>query len=107
MGYAYYEIIRPDQSVTAKPMKRGYSVECKCHKRGCKNKIDRGLARLCYYCTWYFCADHLTYAYCQHDEPIETDCFAGEGSQMCEKCAKEMEKLAVHDTQFCSHALEV
>lgn len=103
MGYAYYEINRPDQSAIDKPMKRGYSVECKCHKTGCKKKINRGLAHLCYSCTWYFCGDHLTGAYCQHDEPIEAECFAGEGQQLCEKCTTNLEKLALHDNEYCNH----
>lgn len=88
MGYAYYEIKRPNGI----PMKRGYSVDCKCHKRGCQERIDRGIAYLCYSCTWYFCEEHKTTAYCNHDEPIEVECFAGEGSQVCEKCAKELER---------------
>ncbi len=85
MGYSYYEI---------GGMKRGYAVNCKCHFRGCKEKIDRGLAYLCYACSWYFCGKHLTWACCEeHDEMITAMCFAGEGEQLCIKCAKELEKL--------------
>ena len=87
MGYAYYEISTPE----GKSMKRGYGVSCKCHKRGCKEKIDRGLAYLCYNCTQYFCEEHLTFAYDKNDNPIEASCFAGESSQVCEECAKELE----------------
>jgi len=90
MGYGYYEINRFD---TNKPMKRGYGVRCKCHQRGCKERIDRGLAYLCYYCGWYFCGKHLTMAYCTaHDEPRKIECFAGVSSQVCERCRKELEK---------------
>ena len=90
MGYTYYE--EPDFE-TGKPMKRGYGVSCKCHHRGCKNKIDRGLAYLCYSCGRYFCEEHLTEAWDEEkDEPIEFDCFAGESSQVCYKCCKEYER---------------
>ena len=83
MGYAYYEIGRFD---TNKPMKRGYSVSCKCHERGCKEKIGRGLAYLCYNCGWYFCPEHLTVI----DTKVE--CFAGESDQVCKKCIRELEE---------------
>lgn len=75
MGYSYYEI---------DGMKRGYGVSCKCHKRGCKERIDRGLAYLCYGCTQYFCSKHLFYSDVKHD------CFAGSNSQVCEKCLNEV-----------------
>lgn len=88
MGYGYYEISRPD----GQAMKRGYQVGCKCHKRGCKEKIDRGMAYLCYSCTWYFCEKHRASAYCdKHDKPIEIECFTGASNQMCERCAKIQE----------------
>lgn len=87
MGYAYYEINRPN----GKKMKRGYGVPCKCHKYGCTKKIDRGLAYLCYNCTEYFCEEHLDMAFDKNDNVIEAECFAGSGSQLCEKCAKELE----------------
>lgn len=89
MGYSYYEKNRFDSGI---PMKRGYGVLCKCHKRSCQEKIDRGLAYLCYRCGWYFCEKHLTWAYDEKDNPIEFECFAGESNQVCEKCAKEIEK---------------
>lgn len=73
MGYALYEI---------DGMRRGYAVSCKCHKRGCKEKINRGLAYLCYECTQYFCYAHLYYGVTEHE------CFAGSSMQVCEKCSK-------------------
>ena len=93
MGYAYYEIYRPDQNYDQKPMKRGYGVSGVCHSKGCKEKIDRGMGYLCYLCTWYFCGKHLSIAYCQkHDESIEAECFAGESSQVCGGCRDDLEK---------------
>ena len=92
MGYAYYEINRFDSNI---PMKRGYAVSCKCHKRGCKNQIDRGVSYLCFNCGWYFCGEHMRNAYCEkHDHRLLADCFVGEGSQMCDKCVVEYEKYA-------------
>ena len=91
MGYGYYEIANPH---TMRIMKRGYGVRCKCHSRGCKEEIDRGLAYLCYQCTWYFCGKHMAAfgAYCEkHDEAIEVGCFAGEGTQFCFPCVKKLE----------------
>lgn len=79
MGYAYYEIMTPD----GKPMKRGYGVRCKCHARGCKEKIDRGMGYLCYECTWYFCGNHLEYA------KKHVECFAGSSRQVCVFCLKK------------------
>lgn len=63
MGYAYYEITRPNGDRIA----AGYSVEAVCEKDGCKAKIDRGLAYLCgkdprgddHGCGGYFCEQHL------------------------------------------------
>lgn len=89
MGYGYYEI--PDPA-TGKMMKRGYGVRCKCHKRGCPKRIDRGLAYLCYSCTWYFCGEHLTVATNRADALIESECFAGHSSQVCDACARQMEQ---------------
>lgn len=89
MGYGYYEIETPD----GKPMKRGYSVSCKCHARGCKEKIDRGLAYLCYFCTLYFCGSHRTWA------DKKGECFAGESDQACLKCAKEVEQGETEDVE--------
>lgn len=80
MGYGYYEIDTPE----GKPMKRGYGVQCKCHQRGCKKQIDRGLAYLCYSCTQYFCGKHLTFW------AGEYECFAGMSTQCCKKCASEV-----------------
>lgn len=82
MGYGYYEI---------DGMKRGYTVACKCHQRGCKERIDRGLSYLCYSCTWYFCGKHLTIATDSRDDLMNIDCFAGQSSQVCFRCAKELE----------------
>lgn len=100
MGYAYYEIYRPGQPYTTnqKPMKRGYAISCKCHAYGCQERIDRGMAYLCYSCTWYFCEKHRTMAFCEHDEAIENECFVGESSQVCLICCKWLEKHAE-----CSH----
>lgn len=93
MGYGYYEINTPE----GKPMKRGYGVRCKCHQRGCTKQIDRGLAYLCYSCTWYFCErEHLTRAWDENDDPIEFDCFAGVSSQCCIKCSKEAKKSELY-----------
>jgi hypothetical protein len=83
MGYGFYEI---------DGRKRGYGVRCKCHKRGCAARIDRGLFYLCYACTWYFCADHLTVAGDQ--DYLTAECFAGEGRQVCERCARQLERAA-------------
>jgi hypothetical protein len=87
MGYAYYE---------REGMKRGYSVRCKCHQRGCAEKIDRGLSYLCYSCLWYFCGKHLTVAQDPNDDDklIEFDCFAGVSSQCCASCATRAQKEA-------------
>lgn len=86
MGYGYYEI---------DGRKRGYSVRCKCHKRGCPERIDRGLSHLCSCCTWYFCGKHLTTAYDQDDNAIEVQCFTGLGSQVCQRCADHLEEDAL------------
>lgn len=84
MGYALYEI---------DGMKRGYGVGCKCYKRGCKEKIDRGLGYLCYHCTQYFCGKHTDFAYSKDgNTEIEVECFAGTSNQVCEKCAKYIEE---------------
>ncbi|MER5875479.1 hypothetical protein ABT119_06060 [Streptomyces sp. NPDC001910] len=63
MGYAYYEITRPNGDRIA----AGYSVEAVCEAKGCTAKIDRGLAYLCgkdprgdeHGCSGYFCEQHL------------------------------------------------
>lgn len=81
MGYAYYEI---------DGMRRGYSVECKCHERGCPKRIDRGLSYLCHSCSWYFCGEHLTEVWV-NDEPVEFTCSFATGFSICHKCAKEFE----------------
>ena|SRR5690606_10953422 len=95
MAYAYYEINRPD----GRPMKRGYSVECKCHFYGCTNRIDRGLNYLCYHCTWYYCAAHRTCIFDRNEDAIDFDCFAGQDSQICKKCEKDLlkDKLFIED----------
>lgn len=85
MGYSFYERNTP----LGKPMKRGYAIACKCHKKGCNKEIDRGLSYLCYSCTYYFCEEHRTVVYNKNDEAEEFDCFAGRGVQICEKCEKE------------------
>ncbi len=86
MGYAFYKIAG---------MNRGYGVRCKCHKRGCSKKIDRGLAYLCYCCTWYFCDKHLTVPFDSNDESIKVECFAGEDSQVCLKCCEQLEETSI------------
>ena len=73
MGYALYEI---------DGMRRGYAVQCKCHQRGCKTRIDRGMAYLCYECTQYFCYGHLVY------DEVEHECFAGNSAQVCLRCCQ-------------------
>jgi hypothetical protein len=65
--------------------KVGYSVAAKCDKRGCKTKIDRGLAYCCgdmhggddKHCGGYFCYEHLTYA-------------DGVQGQICVDCASKL-----------------
>lgn len=71
MGYAFYEI---------DGMERGYGVDDTCTADGCAEPIDRGLAYLCYRCTFYFCGKHLHYGERKHD------CFAGESTQVCDAC---------------------
>lgn len=90
MGYAYYEIARPDQPY-GKTMKRGYSVVGYCHKPACRVRVDRGFGYLCYECTWYYCSAHLNYS------QFEAECFAGVSSQVCEKCVKLLEKYHFND----------
>jgi hypothetical protein len=49
----------------------GYSISATCDKKGCKTKIDRGLAFVCgnmhgggeHGCGGYFCEDHLACGY--------------------------------------------
>jgi len=97
MGYAYYEIERFNSN---KLMKRGYSVLSKCHKKGCDERIDRGIAYLCYNCGWYFCGKHLTFVMnTDGDEFLQFDCFAGRSGQVCEKCAKEFEESDIRSLE--------
>jgi hypothetical protein len=78
MGYAHYEITRPD-GIT---IEAGYGVEAVCEEEGCKAKIDRGLGYLCgkdpggdeHGCGGYFCGEHLT------------------GGQQCSRCAEAADK---------------
>lgn len=86
MGYPYYEI---------EERKRDYGVRCKCHNRGCPERIDRGLSFLCHCCTWYFCRAHLTTAWDQDDNMIEVDSFAGKSGQVCQRCADHLEADAL------------
>lgn len=79
MGYGRY-----DFEDGAGP--RGYSVEDFCHAEGCGEKINRGLAFLCYSCDGYFCPAHQTVAFGPDDEPIEFENFAGTSQQCCHKC---------------------
>ena len=79
MGYGRYTIGGKE---------RGYMVPDVCNHPGCEEKIDRGLDYLCYRCEGYFCDAHLTVAFCEHDEPVEFDCFAGKNSQCCLKCTE-------------------
>ncbi|MEU0831279.1 hypothetical protein [Streptomyces sp. NPDC005969] len=63
MGYAFYEITRPNGETT----EAGYDVEAVCERNGCEAKIDRGLAYLCgktpggdeHGCGGYFCENDL------------------------------------------------
>lgn len=63
MGYARYEIIRPNGD----RIEAGYAVPAECEEEGCGAKIDRGLAYLCgkdprgddHGCGGYFCEEHL------------------------------------------------
>lgn len=93
MGYAYYEIKLPASN---RILKRGYGVHCKCHFRGCNEQIDRGLSYLCYNCTWYFCGKHTTQMWDPRegvDNILEIECFAGESSQVCQKCEVDLLKF--------------
>ena len=66
--------------------KVGYAVRATCDKRGCKEKIDRGLAYVCGpmhgggdgFCGRYFCYAHLV--------------MAAEG-QLCEECYAAIESV--------------
>lgn len=68
----------------------GYTVPCKCHKRGCPERIDRGLSYVCggmhegdlYGCGYYFCENHLN---------IVSD--GSEYHQLCEKCAEYFQEV--------------
>ncbi|MDN3244141.1 hypothetical protein [Streptomyces sp. ZSW22] len=63
MGYARYEITRPNGD----RIEAGYAVQAVCEKDGCEAQIDRGLAYLCgkdprgddHGCGGYFCENHL------------------------------------------------
>jgi len=78
MGYAHYEITRPD-GIT---IEAGYGVEAVCEETGCKAKIDRGLGYLCgkdpggdeHGCGGYFCEQHLY------------------GDNQCKPCAEAADK---------------
>jgi hypothetical protein len=76
MGYALYDLGDGHGE-------RGFGVPDMCSFRGCGEKIDRGMAYLCYSCTRYWCAAHLTFS----DE--EFDCFAGLSSQCCHSCLRK------------------
>jgi hypothetical protein len=78
MGYAHYEF---EDGYGP----RGYAVEAKCDHAGCEVQIDHGVAYLCYRCQGYFCAEHLTFA------EVDQECFAGESSQVCQKCCAEID----------------
>lgn len=61
----------------------GYFVAAVCDEKGCKKKIDRGLAYVCGRmhggedgCGGYFCASHLFFA-------------KGSGAQKCSRCLDE------------------
>jgi hypothetical protein len=68
----------------------GYGVSCKCHKRGCQEKIDRGLSYVCggmheggeYGCGYYFCGSHL---------------FMSDYGLLCDKCFESLEKAIAED----------
>lgn len=83
MGYGYYEIPTP---MSRRDIPRGYGVSDKCNQRGCRERINRGLAYLCYECTWYFCEKHLGYS------EREVECFAGVSGQVCKKCRDILER---------------
>ncbi|GGQ83703.1 hypothetical protein [Streptomyces flaveolus] len=78
MGYARYEITRPNGD----RIEAGYAVEAQCEKDGCDARIDRGLAYLCgkdprgddHGCGGYFCEKHLT------------------GANQCEPCAAKADE---------------
>lgn len=88
MGYGYY--IR-EHAITGKMIRRGYYIQGVCHDRHCHEKIDRGLAYLCYRCSDYFCGKHLMYS----DYP--QSCFAGEGKQVCDECYDIIEIEHAHE----------
>lgn len=78
MGYSRYEIDGKE---------RGYGVPDVCNHEGCEQKINRGMAYLCYGCTGYFCYDHLIFGEDKYE------CFAGKSSQICSACLdKEIDK---------------
>lgn len=83
MGYASFDL---DDG--AGP--RGYAVPDICRHSGCQERINRGMAYLCYGCAKYFCEKHLTGSYDKDDDPIEFDCYAGVDSQCCFRCAQEV-----------------
>lgn len=87
MGYSLYEFADGHGP-------RGYSVEATCAAPDCSEPIDKGLAYLCYGCTDYFCAKHLTFAWMPDgDTTIRFDCFAGQSNQCCDKCAESSSNL--------------
>lgn len=70
--------------------KVGYAVRAKCDKKGCKEKIDRGLAYVCggmhgggeYGCGGYFCENHLRSFWIEN----------GPKGSFCLECAEELDK---------------
>lgn len=68
----------------------GYSVNAICDAKGCKVKIDRGLAYVCggmhdggdFGCGKYFCSKHRTWAEISADRAVE----------FCKPCAKAVPK---------------
>lgn len=91
MGYAYYEVNTP----LGRKMTRGYSVACKCHYRGCKTKIDRGLAYMCAECTWYFCSEHLLVRFSELVDRYRSDpspMSTPYERQRCERCCTQIAK---------------
>lgn len=80
MGYARYEITRPNGD----RIEAGYAVETNCDETGCKAKIDRGLAYLCgkdprgdeHGCGGHFCEQHLY------------------GDQQCKRCSDAATKAS-------------
>ncbi len=76
----------------------GYEVLAKCEQRGCKERIDRGLAFACgdmhgsddISCDGYFCAKHLRYS-------VRWD--TGASVSLCAACAASNDASAAEEAR--------